>query len=53
MRVRLLRHRKWTDEDGNLYEIVLWRVVRSARHPEGVRCRLAFIRSGDKAPALL
>jgi hypothetical protein len=53
MRARLLRHRKWTDEAGNLYEIVLWRVAQSARHPEGVRYRLAFIRSGEKAPALV
>jgi hypothetical protein len=49
----LLRHRKWTDESGNLYEIVLWQIERSTRHPEGVRYRLAFIRSGEKAPALL
>ena len=53
VRARLLRHRKWTDEAGNLYEIVLWRVERSARHPQGVRYRLAFIRSGEEAPALL
>lgn len=52
-RATLLRHRKWTDERGNLYEIVLWHVERSARHPEGVRYRLAFIRSGEKKTALL
>jgi hypothetical protein len=52
-RAKLLRHRKWTDEDGNLYEIVLRQVECSTRHPEGVRYRLAFIRSGEKAPALL
>jgi uncharacterized protein DUF6516 len=50
---KLLRHRKWTDERGNLYEIVLWRVARNVRHPEGVRYRLAFIRSGQETPALL
>lgn len=49
----LLRHRKWTDERGNLYEIVLWQVERSTRHPEGVRYRLAFIRSGEQIPILL
>jgi hypothetical protein len=53
VRATLLRHRKWTDERGNLYEIVLWKVARSARHPEGIRYRLAFVRSGEKAPALL
>jgi hypothetical protein len=50
---KLLRHRKWTDEGGNLYEIVLWQVECSTRHPEGVRYRLAFIRSGEQRPALL
>lgn len=49
----LLRHRKWTDDRGNLYEIVLWQVERGARHPEGVRYRLAFIRAGEETPALL
>ena len=42
-RVRLLLRRKWTDEVGNLYEMVMWRVDRSSRYPEGVRYRLAFI----------
>jgi hypothetical protein len=42
---KLVRRRKWTDELGNLYEIVLWRVKQSAQYPEGVRYRLAFIRS--------
>ncbi len=49
----LLREQKWTDERGNLYEIVIWHVERSVRHPEGVRYRLAFIRSGENTPALL
>ena len=52
-RAELIRRRKWTDERGNLYEIVLWKVERNARHPEGVRYRLAFIRSGEEAPAIL
>jgi hypothetical protein len=50
---KLIIRQKWTDEQGNLYEIVLWRVVRNARHPEGVRYRLAFIRAGEEAPAIL
>jgi hypothetical protein len=50
---KLVRRRKWTDELGNLYEIVLWRVKQSARYPEGVRYRPAFIRSGERTPALL
>jgi hypothetical protein len=52
-RAKLIRRRKWTDERGNLYEIVLWKVERNARQPEGVRYRLAFIRSGEEAPAVL
>ena len=50
---KLITRRKWTDERGNLYEIVLWKVERNARHPEGVRYRLAFIRAGEEAPAVL
>ena len=52
-RANLIRRRKWTDERGNLYEIVLWKVERNIRHPEGVRYRLAFIRAGEGAPAIL
>ena len=50
---KLITRRKWTDELGNLYEVVLWMVERNARHPEGVRYRLAFIRAGEEAPAVL
>lgn len=50
---RLITRRKWTDERGNLYEIVLWKVKRNSRHPEGVRYRLAFIRAGEDVPAIL
>jgi hypothetical protein len=50
---KLITRRKWTDERGNLYEIVLWRVERNARHPEGVRYRLAFIRAGEEVPTIL
>ncbi len=52
-RAILLRQRKWTDERENLYEIVLWKVERNARHPEGVRYRLTFIRAGEETPAIL
>lgn len=53
VRAKLIRRRKWTDERGNLYEIVLWRVEKNARHPEDVRYRLAFIRSGEETPTIL
>ncbi|MGA9721927.1 MAG: DUF6516 family protein [Candidatus Binatus sp.] len=50
---KLIVRRKWTDERGNLYEMVLWKIERNTRHPEGVRYRLAFIRAGEEAPAIL
>ena len=52
-RAKLPRHRKWTDDRGDLYEIVLWEVERSARYPERVRYRLAFIRAGEERPSVL
>lgn len=33
--------------------MVLWKIERNTRHPEGVRYRLAFIRAGEEAPAIL
>jgi len=52
-RANLILRRKWTDERGNLYEIVIWRVDRSSHYPEAVRYRLAFIRPDEEVPALL
>jgi hypothetical protein len=52
-RARLILRRKWTDERGNLYEMVIWKVDRSTLYPEAVRYRLAFIRAGQERPALL
>ena len=52
-RATLIERQKWTDERGNLFDLVLWRIERSARYPEGIRYRLAFIRSGEDAPAVL
>ena len=52
-RAGLILRRKWTDERGNLYEMVIWRVDRSKLYREAVRYRLAFIRAGEKKPALL
>jgi hypothetical protein len=50
---RLILRRKWTDERGNLYEIVIWKIDRSRLYPEAVRYRLAFIRCGEERPSLL
>jgi hypothetical protein len=44
---------KVTDDGGNIREIVIWKVEPSAHTPEGLRYRLAFIRAGDRRPAIL
>lgn len=44
---------KTTDEQGNLREIVIWKVPPNPRQPEGVRYRMALIRAGEKTPAVL
>ncbi len=49
----LVLREKGTDEQGNLYELIVWKVPRDRRHPEGVRYRLAFIRAGEENPAVL
>ena len=52
-RATLILRRKWTDERSNLYEMVIWKVDRSALYPEATRYRLAFVRSGERTPAFL
>ena len=49
----LLRREKYVDADGDLVELVLWQVPRSAVYPDGVRYRLAFLPAGTKRPAVL
>ncbi len=49
----LLRREKYVDVDGDLVELVLWQVPRSAAYPEGLRYRLAFVLAGIKRPAVL
>jgi hypothetical protein len=50
---RLLFRRKSTDSGGDLKEWVIWRVPRGARHPDGIRYRLAFVPGGKGEPAVL
>ncbi|MGH9401884.1 MAG: toxin-antitoxin system TumE family protein [Terriglobia bacterium] len=50
---KLLFHEKATDEEGNLFEAKIWRVPVSGRYQEGVGYRLAFVRCGEKSPAVL
>jgi hypothetical protein len=46
-------YRKVVDEEGNVLETVIWRVPVSAKAPEGVRYRLAFVPAGMREPAVL
>jgi hypothetical protein len=48
----VLRERT-TDEQGNLREMVIWRIAPNPRQPEGVRYRLALILAGERSPAVL
>jgi len=52
-RATLVLHEKVVDEGGNLLELAIWKVPLNIRNPEGVRYRLAFIKSGEKVPAVL
>jgi len=49
----LLRREKYVDADGDLVELVLWQVPRSAAYPDGIRYRLAFVLAGTTKPAVL
>jgi hypothetical protein len=46
-------YRKVVDEEGNVLETVIWRVPVSAKAPDGVRYRLAFVPAGMREPAVL
>ena len=49
----LLRRTKYVDADGDLVELVLWEVPRSAAYPDGLRYRLAFVLVGARTPIVL
>ena len=53
MRTSRLLRIKLTDVGGNLTEMVVWQVPTDAKHPEGVRYRLAFVPKGNARPAIL
>ncbi len=44
---------KVIDEQGNILELVIWRIPTTPRSPSGVRYRLAFVRRGEERPAVL
>ena len=41
------------DEQGNIVELVIWRVSVGSRSPGGIRYRLVFVRRGGEEPAVL
>jgi len=51
-RAAAIRQEKVIDEDGNILEVVIWRVPATSRSPVGVRYRLAFIRKGEARPVV-
>jgi hypothetical protein len=53
MRSKLLLKEKFTDDDQNLVEMVAWKVLVSAKYPNGVRYRLVFIPAEMNRPAVL
>jgi hypothetical protein len=52
-KARVLLREKGTDERGNLYVLVVWKLPVTSRHPGSVRYRLAFVRAGEERPAVL
>lgn len=50
---RLVSRVKENDLDGDLWDIVIWRVPVDARAPLGLRYRMAFIPYGWEQPAVL
>src|SRR5262245_48024684 len=53
MKAKLLLRYKETDEDGDLREMIVWRVPESRMYKDGVRYRLVFIPLGARRPAVL
>jgi uncharacterized protein DUF6516 len=53
VRAEVILQEKTTDEQGNLRELVVWRVTPNPRQPEGVRYRLALVLAGGNTPAIL
>lgn len=50
---RLIHELKLIDEGGGIEQRVIWDVPKSARNPEGIRYRLAYVPKGQKKPTVL
>ncbi len=53
LRAVLVLREKVIDDQGNILELVIWRVPATSRSSSGVRYRLAFVRRGEEKPAVL
>lgn len=53
MKARLIHSLKLIDEAAGIEERKIWAVPRDAKHPDGIRYRLAYIPHGQKTPAVL
>ncbi|MBI5595462.1 MAG: hypothetical protein HY928_05165 [Elusimicrobia bacterium] len=51
MKARLIHSLKLIDEAAGIEERKIWQVPRDARHPEGIRYRLAYIPYRQREPA--
>jgi hypothetical protein len=52
-RATVLLREKVIDDQGNILDVVIWRVPVTSRSPSGVRYRLAFVRRGEAGPSVL
>ena len=52
-RATLVLRERVIDDQGNILEVVIWRVPTTSRSPSGVRYRLAFVPRGEEHPAVL
>ena len=52
-RARLYLRERMRDDEGNLFELVVWHVPKGKRSPDGIRYRFAFVPRGQGEPAVL
>ena len=52
-KAELFLRTKLTDDEGNIRDIVIWKVERTPHMPEGVRYRLAFVPADGRRPTIL
>ena len=53
MKARLIHSIKLIDELGGIEERKIWAVTKDSKSPDGIRYRLAYIRAGERTPAVL